>query len=305
LLFQDAYAQWTAVSPDGNIKATVRNSPSLQYKVEVGGQTGVAWSPLGIRLSDADFTQGLEFVTSDAMKISEKYSMPHGSKRVHINHCNQLALTFKNSSGRQVKLVFRVFNEGAAYQYVILGSGDATITKETSAFVLPDGSHTWSVPYDKGYEDTWVGLTGGVNGTKSFPVLAKTPSDIWVLLTEAAVYGNYCACRLQAEGFTYTVQLAQSPFFKTDLHYTLPWETPWRVMVVGSLANIVENSAQTVDNLNPPCEIADVSWIKPGRASWSAPNEGIGKAINLDQQKRYVDFSAAMGWGAENARAPL
>jgi len=51
---------------------------------------------------------------------------------------------------------------------------------------------------------------------------------------------------------------------KGDIGYAAV-ELPWRVAIVGStLGPIVESSV--VENLNPPCELTDVSWIKSGGA---------------------------------------
>ena len=51
-------------------------------------------------------------------------------------------------------------------------------------------------------------------------------------------------------------------------HATLPWATPWRVIIVGTTpAGVVESTL--VENLSPPSVVADTSWIKPGRVSWS------------------------------------
>jgi alpha-glucosidase len=50
---------------------------------------------------------------------------------------------------------------------------------------------------------------------------------------------------------------------------SLPWETPWRVAVIGkTLAPIIE--INLVENLNPPSVIRDMSWIRPGRTDYQA-----------------------------------
>ncbi len=48
---------------------------------------------------------------------------------------------------------------------------------------------------------------------------------------------------------------------------SLPWTTPWRVIVTGPTLESVQQT-NLVQNLNPPSKITDTSWIKPGRSSW-------------------------------------
>ncbi|MHC4648875.1 MAG: glycoside hydrolase family 97 catalytic domain-containing protein, partial [Planctomycetota bacterium] len=124
-----------------------------------------------------------------------------------------------------------------------------------------------------------------------FPALFKTSAGIWVLLTEAAVYGDYAGARLHG-------RLGRAGIFEVKLpegiSSRLPWTTPWRVAIVGErLGTIVESVV--VDNLNPPCEVDDLSWIKPGRVTfpwWSEPK--VNK--NYERLKEFVDFAAQTGW---------
>src|SRR6185369_7326952 len=100
--------------------------------------------------------------------------------------------------------------------------------------------------YDKG--------TVGTNlktGDLAFPALFQTPSQAWTLISEAAVYGDYCASRLVALTGVSNVLMVKFP--QTTVTGTLPWKTPWRVAVVGqTLAPIVETSV--IENLNLPNE---------------------------------------------------
>lgn len=44
------------------------------------------------------------------------------------------------------------------------------------------------------------------------------------------------------------------------------YDMPWRFIMVGEKAIDLINNKQLVLNLNAPCQIADTSWIKPGKA---------------------------------------
>ena len=76
--------------------------------------------------------------------------------------------------------------------------------------------------------------------------------------------------------------------------WTLPWATPWRVIMVGTTpAPIVESTL--VENLNPPSIVADTTWIKPGRASWSWLFDPPSPQ-DCTKLKAFVDLAAEMGW---------
>ena len=75
----------------------------------------------------------------------------------------------------------------------------------------------------------------------------------------------------------------------------MPLNTPWRTAIIGSLPTITESVL--IENLNPASEIADVSWIKPGKASWDWGGEEAKNPWNtLEIAKSYVDLAYDMGW---------
>ena len=72
-------------------------------------------------------------------------------------------------------------------------------------------------------------------------------------------------------------------------------------------------------NLNPPCALADTSWIKPGKAAWDwwvggyAANVDFKPGMNTPTMKHYIDFAAAhhleylmidAGWYADSPAMP-
>lgn len=67
------------------------------------------------------------------------------------------------------------------------------------------------------------------------------------------------------------------------------WCSPWRVAIIGSLADVVESTLIT--DVSEPCRLTDVSWIKPGVVSWIywAYNHGSN---DYQIVKKYIDFAA-------------
>ena len=161
-----------------------------------------------------------------------------------------------------------------------------------TGFTFTSGSTGWGHrPNDD--EATYNQFSVG-NAASSYgiPILFKTSSNAWALVTEAAVYGDYTGCHFASKTSSKNVYQIAYPTGQGAINGTLPWKLPWRVAIVGTtLGPIVESSV--VENLNPPCELTDVSWIKSGRSSWSWLSQNTG---DLNQQKRYIDFASQMGW---------
>ena len=297
--------QWTAISPDGNLRVTVVQKAmgepysagkNLYYRVELSRKEVLRYSPLGIMASGdkGNFVSNLEFVSKSHQVINETYPMIVGKKSQHHNNANETTINFKNPQGQLISIIFRVYNDGFAYRYRLVGSGSCEVISEASAFRLSADSVAWLQNYIPDYQNYYPKIASDDEITTDigFPALFETPAGQWVLLTEAAVYGDYDAARL-------TGAMREPSIFKIKLSDDkilgqLPLATPWRVGIVGSsLGPIVESVL--VDNLNPPCELKDLSWIKPGRVAlpWLTDHNSIN---NLETLKSFVDLASDMQW---------
>ncbi|MBL7187417.1 MAG: glycoside hydrolase family 97 catalytic domain-containing protein [Phycisphaerae bacterium] len=310
-------------SPDGNVVATIHLSPidqsgnegRLEYKVDCAGREAIAYSPLGIVRADQEFTDNLRFAAATKPRqVDETYIMPHGKRRICRDHYNESIVQLRNRSGANLELIVRAYDDGVALRYRFSETvrPSYTVTKELTGFQLPIGGRVWLCPYDKAtkyspaYETYYsdgvpVGTPSPNEEGWAFPVLFQNnDASCWGLITEAATDGTYCGCRLEqnAPGGLYCVRFPD----EAEGNYTgqvnpsssLPWATPWRVIILGeSLATIVESTIVT--NLNPPSIVSDTSWIKPGRASWSWLFDHDSPQDH-DKLRRWIDLAATMGW---------
>jgi alpha-glucosidase len=298
-------SQWLITSPDGNLKVYVTHKAlgepysaekNLYYRVELAGQEILRFSPLGITAGGdkGDFVNNLKFVSMSSRVIDETYPMIVGKKSLHRNNANEMTINFKNKQKQLISVIFRAYNDGFAYRYRLVGSGACEIISEASAFRLPENCVAWLQDYKPDYQGYYPKRTNSDKITTDigFPALFKTPEGQWVLLTEAAVYGNYAAARLTGtmrEPCIFKVKLPEG-----NITGELPLETTWRVGIVGStLGPIVESVL--VDNLNLPCELQDLSWIKPGRVAmpWLTAHSSHNQYETLEP---FVVLAADMGW---------
>lgn len=83
-------------------------------------------------------------------------------------------------------------------------------------------------------------LKGGHYG---FPLLVQLGEDEWMLLTEAAVHGHYGASHLVVDANNGRhLRTAFAPDQFTSVQAQLPFTTPWRVMIIGTLETLVASS---------------------------------------------------------------
>ena len=223
-------------------------------------------------------------------------------------------------NGRQVlDVIFRVSNRDVAFRYKLYPrrarGGEtlvAVITDEASGFVLPEGTTTFLCPQSKpmggfartspSYETSYtLDDTMGKNGWGegySFPCLFKNGEKGWLLISETGTDGSYVACRLLNDGgANYKIGFPQpgelNGHGSTSAAVSLPYETPWRTITLGTtLKNIVESTVAN-DLVQPKYKASKDYTYGKGSWSWII---GMDSSCNFEEQKRYIDFSAAMGW---------
>lgn len=74
---------------------------------------------------------------------------------------------------------------------------------------------------------------------------------------------------------------------------TLPWKSPWRVIIIGGLADIVESTL--IDDVSTPSLITKTDWIKPGVVSWNYWSSNHGTK-DFKIVSEFADLAAEMGW---------
>jgi alpha-glucosidase len=284
-------ATYTVKSPGGNLTLTVsHDGEGLSYSVTSARTPVVTKGALGMTTSRGDFTKGLRFVRQAPGVVNETYTLPTGKRSTYVSHANELTLAF-TKGGQEMGVALRAYDEGFAFRYLLPGTGDVEISAETSTIPLASRSvRFWGQahPNDYGYE-TPLGLVTAER--ISMPVLAELEdSKHFVFVAQAGSYGTYVIPHFERRGSVLSVRFPLDQ--KEPVQTSLPFQSPWRFVIVapGTLARIVESSL--VEHLNPPTEkeLQDASWIRPGRASWDF------LAKDGDKLGTWVDFDAEMGW---------
>ena len=328
LAVASAYALDTKiVSPNGQIAVAITDEGGRpMYQVERSGQTVLMPSPLGVKLNFADLTEGVKMQDYNVTPVSDTYELKT-IKQSHVTYeANEGVCQFAKDGWHAMDIIIRVSNRDIAIRYKFYPkkvrndeTRVAVVQSEATGFVLPDGTLTYLCPQSKpmggfartspSYETSYtLDEPAGKNGWGegyTFPCLfriaptkAQPTRNLWVLLSETGTDGNYVGCRLlNAGGTNYRIGFPQQGEMNGQGTVTaavsLPCETPWRTITLGSsLQNIVETTVAW-DVVKPKYKASKNYTYGAGSWSWII---GMDSSCNFDEQKRYIDFSAAMGY---------
>lgn len=305
--------------PDGKLCVIVSDEGGMpSYSVLYEGVTFLQKSPLGIETNLGDLTQQMALTNVGQLSsVNEEYQLLTIKNSNPQYQANVQTYTFSKEGKKIYDIVFQVSNHDIAFKYRIYPQGNTLcciVKKEATGFVLPKGSTTFLCPqaapmggfartspsYETSYTvDDVMGKNGWGNGY-TFPCLFKNEDKGWVLISETGVSSAYCGSRLLGkENGLYTIGFPQEGEYNgngtVSPGMSLPGETPWRTVTVGrTLAPIVETTVM-FDVVKPLYEASQEFQYGCGTWSWII---GGDNSMNYDEQKRYIDFSADMGYSS-------
>jgi len=272
-----------AVSPNGKLSAKV-----IDQKLVISYENQHVLDMDNIPFSDLKYVK----------KVKTKYRMLEG-KRLR---CTNLAREYEAPIGKNAKVVMRLYNDGIAFRYEYTGLNESSVPKEQTSYIIPEGTKRWMQQWSDGYEGFFpmsttanVKKTGGFGGSMTlrdnnthwgYPLLMEPEEGVFALITEANIERRQSASSLFNEGEVFNVVQDQN-----DLLLSGDWHTPWRVVIIGTLADIVESTLVT--DVSEPTQYKDVSWIHPGVVSWIywAYNHGSN---DFNIIKKYVDMASTL-----------
>lgn len=306
-------------SPDGKIEVVLNDEGGRPtYQVNLQGTPFLNPSPLGLKLNFADLTQGLTLKDCAVKTVSDQYELKTW-KQSHVSYeATEAVCQFEQDGRKALDIIFRVSNRDVAFRYQLYpkrGRGGETLAAviegEASGFVLPQETTTFLCPQSKpmtgfartapSYETSYaydeeMGKNGWGDGY-TFPCLFRE-SGGWLLISETGNDGGYVGCHLEnTGGGNYRIAFPNpaelNGFGTSTVQTALPAFTPWRTITLGTtLAPIVESTVAN-DLVQPKYEASKDYTYGKGSWSWII---GMDASCNFDEQKRYIDFSAAMGY---------
>ena len=221
--------------------------------------------------------------------VEADYEMLSGKRR----HCTNQANEY-----RVGPLVVRLYNDGLAFRYE-----GQTPADEHTVYQIPEGTRRWMQQWTDSYEGFFPLTTTyktppvpsysaisrsaeGYNCRWGYPALLEPRDSIFALITEANIERGQSASCLYNDGQNYRVVADRHDGPSAEASHT-----PWRVIIVGSLADVVESTLVT--DVAEPCRLESTGWIQPGLVSWIywAYNHG---SSDYDIIRQYVDLAVAL-----------
>ena len=286
-------------SPTGKLGVTVepmegKAYDKITFSVNYDGKTILSQTELGLETDVQKFYGNLKLKSvSKTKRIVDDYKMITGKRSHCINGAFERTYSFENQEGNTLDITFRVYDNGVVFRYEINTIADKEyVVDEYTAYNIPQGAKRWMQQYDPGYEKFFPVSTDGklpdrpkVNSW-GYPGLVELQDSVFMLITEANIRRGHCGSLLfnGDNNDRYQVKLADK---KQVAERT--WVSPWRVLIIGGLSDIVESTLVT--DVSDPSKVEYTEWINPGMVSWIywAYNHG-----SKDYQivKKYIDFAA-------------
>ncbi|MBR2753627.1 glycoside hydrolase family 97 protein [Candidatus Saccharibacteria bacterium] len=298
-------------SPDRNIKCQFElKNHQISYSVYKNQIEVIKRSKLGIEIcGEHSFPFHPKIVRVQEKQHRETIEMLWGEDRFINNNYSEAAFYIAEDStnGRMITLRFRVFDDSVAFRYEIPPQPkfrQITIKKENTEFNLDLDDKVWKIPayqadrYEYNYEKSQVkDLTESVHT----PLTVHTTANIYLCIHEAALY-NYGSMNLKLNQKQKLCSDITPLSDRTAAHVILPFNTPWRlIMLADSAIELTKN--RTMYALNDPPK-KDFSWVKTikfigiwwamyvGEWTWT-PGENHG--ATTEHAKAYIESAVRLG----------
>jgi alpha-glucosidase len=298
-------------SPNKSIEVQLRvnGEGRPEYSIRRKGKLLVGWSRLGFILADAMKLERNFSITQVAQRaFDETWEQPWGEWRYIRDRGNEMRATLRDKDGRDLIVVFRVFDDGVGFRYEFPNQASlrqVNIVEELTEFDIAEPATAWWIPGGEWNRDEYLYHKTPLTEVPlaHTPVTMKLASGVRVAIHEAAVVDFATIWLRRVDGQRLKAVLWPSAT-GPKVSRTAPFATPWRTLQIADDAAGIYMS-NLILNLNEPNKLGDVSWVRPfkyvgiwwgmhlGTKTWSSgPNHGATTA----ETKRYIDFAAANGF---------
>lgn len=336
-------------SPDGNLlmRFEVNGEGTPVYELTYKRKPVIKPSRLGLEIEGFSLRKAFTLKGVETATFDETWTPVWGEVKAIRNHYNEMTATLHQADGDRTMVIrFRLYDDGLGFQYEFPQQKSLNyfvIKEEYSEFAMAGDHKAFWIPGDydtQEYDYTESRLTEirGLMQTAITPNTSQTPfsptgvqtalmmkSDdgLYINLHEAALV-DYPCMSLNLDDQTLTFQSWLTPDAQGKKGYMqTPCHTPWRTVIVSDDARRILASHLTL-NLNEPCKLDDVSWIRPvkyigvwwemisGKSTWAYTNDlpsvhldvtdytkmkpNGTHAANNEKVRRYIDFAAKHGF---------
>lgn len=294
-------------SPEGDVQVvfSIDGNGVPQYQLTAYGQEVIGTSSIGLEAMEANLKDGFEILKVTRDKADAEWTQPWGENKHMRDRHNEMAVHLENAEGVELIVRFRAFEDGMGFRSEYYAPTDSlTIVGDRTYFNFAQDGTSWSIgSYFSGYElpyrEQAISATENANTPFTFRM-----GSVYGSIHEAALYDFPEMNLYRQDSLEFKSELAPRPdgtLARTGGRFV----TPWRTFQIASDAVGLINSSLIL-NLNEPCAIEDVSWIRPqkyvgvwwgmhlGTQVWTmGPRHGA----TTENALRHIDFAAANNIG--------
>ena len=295
-------------SKDIDVTFSVDTQGVPQYQISAYGQDVIGVSPLGLQAAEADLSSGFVMKGVRRDKADHEWTQPWGENKSMRDRHQELAVMLENEDGVALTLRFRAFDDGVGYRYEYDASAvvadSLTITGDNTHFNFAQDGTCWSIAsyfsgYELPYREQAISATENANTPFTFHL-----GDLYGSIHEAALYDFPEMNIYRQDSLDFKSELAPRPdgaLARVGTRFMTPWRT---IQIAADPVGLINSSM--ILNLNEPCAIDDVSWIRPqkyvgvwwgmhlGTQVWTmGPRHGA----TTENALRHIDFAAANNIG--------
>lgn len=315
----DAQREMRLASPSATATVIVSLSEdgTASYSVIRKGEFVISPSMLGLLLAKSPRFGPLRVINVERRTVDTHYPLVAGKVRQARDHFNEIKLALEEREGakRRLHIVFRAYDDGIAFRYVIPQQPsfeDVLISGERTEFNFSGDYRCW------GFNP---GATESTHEGEYDPILAShlrshylydvplvcstTPGTTYLAIAEADLQG-YGALYLRGRvdgGTGVTAEISThhdlAGFAAAQKMAPDGVRSPWRVLMMSDRAGQLITS-NLIANLSSPSMIEDTSWIRPGKTAWywftaDQTFDGTRAGMNMPTLQHYIDFAGRNG----------
>lgn len=244
--------------------------------------------------------------------FDETWEQPWGEKQFIRNNFTQLEvlLVEKSNLKRKLKIIFKIYDDGVGFRYIIPSQENIDsieISDELTEFALAgNDSAWWYGAYQPAIDEYLYKKTPvSVMDTVYTPLTIETLNGLYISIHEANLT-DFAGMSIYRKSEN-TLKVDLVPWSDgTKVYGKAPLKTPWRTIQIAEKPGDLVTSYLLL-NLNDPCVLDDISWIKPmkyvgiwwayhiGKYTWS---QGPRHGATAKNMKEYIDFAAENGFDA-------
>ena len=280
-------------SPNGKCQFVFsQKDGKLMYSLDYANKPVVEEGELGVNIdnhlvesamgipvdTNRVWTKGMEVTSVERRSEDNTWKTVYGEYSQIRDHYNEMTIHLVKGGRHQgssnaydkrqqylFDIIVRAYDEGVAIRYHFPEATNGLfmhITDDLTSFRFAPGAEAYHYAWAQSHANK-VKLLKSEAAWKDEaerPLTLRLSNGLYAAIGEAALT-DFVRGKLKLKT-DHELQMAM--FDSADI--ITAYDMPWRFIMVGEKAIDLINNKQMVLNLNAPCQIADTSWIRPGKA---------------------------------------